>query len=91
MDIKVLFSGGDGAFIIKLDNQYYLVNIETGILSRKHSSVDSILKFGYFEKIDGANNEIMNEIKEVIALNRYVATSKGTIVIGKIDIQEENL
>ena len=84
MDIKVLFSRGDGIYVIELDSGFYLVNLASGIISERKDCIDSFLKFGYFYPIDKIEESVMNSIKELIALQRYVSTSAGTITIGKL-------
>ena len=48
MNIKVLFSRGDGVYVIELDDGFYLVNLESGTISERKKYIDSFLKFGYF-------------------------------------------
>ena len=84
MDIKVLFSRGDGVYVIELDDGFYLVNLESGTISERKEYIDSFLKFGCFYPLDKIEESVMNSIKELIALQRYVSTSAGTITIGKL-------
>ena len=84
MDIKVLFSRGDGVYVIELDDGFYLVNLESEIISERKEYIDSFLKFGYFYTIDKIDAKEMDSIKELLASLRYVSTSAGTTIIGKL-------
>jgi hypothetical protein len=42
------------------------------------------LKFGYFYPIDKIEASEMDSIKELLASQRYVSTSAGTTIIGKL-------
>ena len=48
MVIKVLFTRGEGIYIVQRDNLFYLVNLETKRKPFVSEFVDSFLKFGYF-------------------------------------------
>ena len=52
MDIKVLFSRGDGVYVIGLDDGFYLVNLKSGTISERKEYIDSFLKFGCFYPLD---------------------------------------
>ena len=84
MDIKVLFSRDDGVYVIEIDNGFYLVNLESETISERKDCIDSFLKFGYFYPIDVIEESTISSIKELIALQRYVSTSVGTTIIGKL-------
>lgn len=84
MDIKVLFSRGDGVYVIELDDGFYLINLESGTISERKKYIDSFLKFGYFYPIDKIEASEMESIKELFASQRYVSTSAGTTIIGKL-------
>ena len=60
MDIKVLFTRGEGIYIVQKDTLFYLVNLETKNKPFVSEFVDSFLKFGYFTQVnDIAQKELL--------------------------------
>ena len=49
--MEVLYFRGDGIYIVKKDDMYYLVNLEIDQNPLASKYVDSFLKFGYFEPV----------------------------------------
>ena len=62
-DIKVLFTRGDGIYIVQKNNLFYLVNLETNNKPFVSESVDTFLKFGYFTEVGGIDNKELFLIK----------------------------
>ena len=67
MSIKVLFTRGEGIYIIRKDELFYLVNTETNIKPFVSEFLDSFLKFGYFTEV----NEI--DEKELLAIEALLS------------------
>ena len=88
MKIEVLFYRDNDIYVIKIDDGFYLVNLKKSTISEKKEYIDSFLKFGYFTPLENVDANILNSIKEIIALQRYSATAEGTIVIGKMSEEE---
>ncbi|MBR2884736.1 MAG: hypothetical protein IKB93_08060 [Clostridia bacterium] len=84
MEIEVLFERGDGIYIIKMDDGFYLVNLEICTISERKQYIDSFLKFGYFTPVENIDVKILDSIKEITALQRYSATAEGTSIIDKM-------
>ena len=64
MDIKVLFSRGDGCYVVQKGDDFYLVNLETDDKPQVSKYADSFLKFGYFSPIDELDVKTLHNIKE---------------------------
>ena len=88
MEIEVLFYRGDDIYVIKIDDGFYLVNLEKSTISERKEYIDSFLKLGYFTPQENIDANILDSIKEIIALQRYSATAEGTITIGKMSEEE---
>lgn len=63
MDIKVLYTRGDGIYVVQKDNYFYLVNLQLKTKSPKKEYVESFLKFGYFEEVKTVDGKTLNDIK----------------------------
>ena len=62
-NIQVLFSRGDGCYIIQKDNLFYLINLgcEDIPIVKKHP--DSFLKFGYFREVTEIDEKELHAIE----------------------------
>ena len=67
MNVKVLFTRGEGIYIVEKEGLFYLINLETKNKPFVSEFVDSFLKFGYFTKAD----EI--EEKELLAIEKMLS------------------
>ena len=67
MNVKVLFTRGEGIYIVEKDNLFYLVNLGTNNKPFVSEFVDSFLKFGYFTEA----NEIGE--KELLAIEALLS------------------
>lgn len=67
MNIKVLFTRGEGCYVVQKGDLFYLVNLETDLKPHVSKFADSFLKFGYFEEV----NEI--DEKELLAIEAVLS------------------
>ena len=67
MDIKVLFTRGEGIYIVQKDNLFYLVNLETNNKPFVSEFVDSFLKFGYFIEVDEIDDKELLAIEAILS------------------------
>lgn len=70
MDIKVLFTRGEGCYIVQKDSLYYLVNTETNLQPLVSEFADSFLKFGYFSGVKSIDNNEMIAIERLLSDQR---------------------
>ncbi len=63
MDIKVLFTRGEGCYVVQKGKLFYLVNLETNHPPLVSEVAESFLKFGYFEKVNNISEEELNGIE----------------------------
>ena len=67
MDIKVLFTRGEGIYIVQKDNLFYLVNLETNNKPFVNKFVDSFLKFGYFTEVDEIDDKELLAVEAILS------------------------
>lgn len=67
MNIKVLFTRGEGIYIVQKDNLFYLVNLETNNKPFVSEFVDSFLKFGYFTEVDEIDGKELLAIETMLS------------------------
>ena len=67
MNVKVLFTRGEGIYIVEKDNLFYLVNLETNNKPFVSEFVDSFLKFGYFTEVDEIDEKELHFIKSKLS------------------------
>ncbi len=71
MTVKVLFTRGEGCYIVQKDSIYYLVNIETNMKPLISEFAESFLKFGYFEKVTNISKEELSAIQTLLSNQEY--------------------
>ena len=67
MDIKVLFTRGEGIYIVQKENLFYLVNTDTKNKPFVSEFIDSFLKFGYFTEVDGIDDKELIAIEAILS------------------------
>lgn len=67
MDLKVLFTRGEGCYIVQKNELFYLVNLDTDIKPFASEFVDSFLKFGYFEEVNDIDKNDLLAIKRLLS------------------------
>lgn len=67
MDLKVLFTRGEGCYIVQKNELFYLVNLDTDIKPFASEFVDSFLKFGYFEEVNDIDENDLLAIKRLLS------------------------
>ena len=67
MEIKVLFTRGEGIYVVQKNDLFYLVNLQTKNKPFVSEFIDSFLKFGYFTQV----NEIGE--KEFLAITALLS------------------
>lgn len=68
MDIKVLFTRGEGIYIVQKDKLFYLVNLGTKSKPFVSEFVDSFLKFGYFTEVNSVSEKELHAIKSKLMM-----------------------
>lgn len=68
MDIKVLFTRGEGIYIVQKDKLFYLVNLGTKNKPFVSEFVDSFLKFGYFTEVNSVSEKELHAIKSKLMM-----------------------
>ena len=66
MNTKVLFARDEGIYIVKKDNLFYLVNLETN-KPFVSEFIDSFLKFGYFTEVDEIDEKELLAIETMLS------------------------
>ena len=66
-DIKVLFTRGEGIYIVQKNNLFYLVNLETNNKPFVSKFVDSFFKFGYFAEVDEIDDKELLAIEAILS------------------------
>ena len=67
MEIKVLFTRGEGVYIVEKDNLFYLMNLETNNKPFVSEFIDSFLKFGYFTEVDEIDEKELLAIETMLS------------------------
>ena len=67
MNVKVLFTRGEGIYIVEKDNLFYLVNLETNNKPFVSEFVDSFLKSGYFTEVDEIDDKELLAIEAILS------------------------
>ena len=65
VEINVLYTRGEGIYIVERGGIYYLVNLDTGNKPLESEFAESFLKFGYFTEVDKIDG---NELCKIAAL-----------------------
>ena len=66
MEFKVLYTRGDGIYIVQKGEDYYLISLEVAGEPVKSKFIDSFLKFGYFTPVDSMDESEMRKIKNML-------------------------
>lgn len=88
MEIKILFSRGKSEYIIELDKLFYLINTHEKTMSDKQELTQILYAFKDFEPFREVNELLLNNIKEIVANQRFFSTSKGALTLGKLSEEE---
>ena len=67
MNVKVLFTRGEGIYIVEKDNLFYLVNLETNNKPFVSEFVDYFLKFGYFTEVEEIDEKELLAIETMLS------------------------
>ena len=67
MEIKVLFTRGEGVYIVEKDNLFYLMNLETNNKPFVSEFIDPFLKFGYFTEVDEIDEKELLAIETMLS------------------------
>ena len=67
MDIEILFTRGEGVYIVEKDNLFYLMNLETNNKPFVSEFIESFLKFGYFTEVDEIDEKELLAIETMLS------------------------
>ena len=66
MSIEVLFTRGNGIYVVRRGDVYYLLNLTDDGAPISSKYVDSFLKFSYFDEVESVEETVFEEIKKRI-------------------------
>ena len=67
MEIKVLFTRGEGIYVVQKNDLFYLVNLQTKNKPFVSEFIDSFLKFGYFTQVNEIGEKEFLAIKALLS------------------------
>ena len=66
METEVLFTRGEGIYIVRKGSLFYLVNLDTKNKPLVSEFADTFLKFGYFERADEIDEKELFAIESLL-------------------------